>query len=262
MSNPVIQQRLDQKSYHGLWAVNLCENFSLSLAEAKVLSSEIIDEQSRLANAPLKDQEIWFTCIAKHEPAGKRLKDCQKVRVRLELADDPDDPATSNQERLFRLVHRLCWQALEQDGVLSNEDLAQILFSSEKTIRRILERYRKLDIFIPTRGNYKDIGPGTSHKVQAIRLFLKAYTPTRIATFLGHSITSIERYLRDFCLVMAGYEEGFAPLRIARSARLSERLVRQYIELYVQFSQYPEYQPAFDMLSRRFEITKKNGGLA
>lgn len=259
MPNIFVQQRLDQKSYHGLWAVNLCENFSLSLAEAKVLSSEILEEQSRLTNIPLKDQEIWFTCIAKHEPAGKRLKECQKVRVRLELADDPDDPVKSNQDRLFRLVHRLCWQSLEQDGVLSNEDLAQILFSSEKTIRRMLEKYRKQEIFIPTRGNYRDIGPGTSHKVQALRLFLKAYTPTRIATILGHNIASIERYLQDFCLVIAGHEEGFSPLRIARASRMSERLVKQYIELYTHFSQYPEYQPALDMLWLRFEISKKNG---
>lgn len=262
MPNVLEKKRLDQKSYHGLWAVKLCEDFSLSLAEAKVLSSEIIEEQARLTNSPLRDQEIWFTCIAKHEPAGKRLKDCQKVRVRLELADDPDDPSKSNQERLFKLLHRLCWKSLEQGGVLSNEDLAQILFTSEKTIRRMLEQYRTLEIFIPTRGNYRDIGPGTSHKVQALRLFLKAYTPTRIADMLGHNITSIERYLSDFCLVVAGHEEGFAPLRIARSARMSERLVRQYIDLYVQFSQYPEYQPAFEMLRLRFEISKKNGGRA
>lgn len=259
MSNPLVQQRLDHKSYHGLWAVKLCDDFDLSLAEAKVLSSEIIEEQSRLTNSPLKDQEIWFTCIAKHEPAGKRLKECQKVRVRVELADDPDDPAQSTQKRLFRLVHRLCWQSLEQGGVLSNEDLAQILFTSEKTIRRILEQYRNLDIYIPTRGNYQDIGPGTSHKVQALRLFLKAYTPTRIANILGHSITSIERYLRDFCVVIAGHEEGFPPLRIARSSRMSERLVKQYIDLYTEFSQYPEYQPAFEMLRLRFENSKKNG---
>jgi hypothetical protein len=260
MPNPSEQQRIEHKSYHGLWTVKLCQDFSLSLAEAKVLSTEILEEQTRLANTPLQDQEIWFTCIAKHEPAGKRLKDCEKVRVRLALTDNPDDPAPSNHARIDHLVHRLCWQALKQGGVLSNEDLARILFSSEKTIRRILEQYRKRDIFIPTRGNYRDIGPGTSHKVQAVKLFLKAYTPTRIAAMLGHHVMSIERYLRDFCTVMAGHEEGFAPLRIARSARMSEGLVRQYLELYTQFSAYPEYAPVFEALRLRFEHGKKNGG--
>lgn len=260
MSDPKAQQRCEQKSYHGLWTVELCQNFSLSLAEAQILSSEILEEQSRLANAPLQDNEIWFTCLAKHEPAGKRIYDCEKVRVRLKLAEDMEDPAPSNHERVHQLVHRLCWQALEQGGILTNEDLARILFSSEKTIRRILKRYHSQDLFIPTRGNYQDIGPGTSHKVQAIKLFLKAYTPTRIAAMLGHHINSIERYLRDFCMVMAGHEEGFTPARIARSARMSEGLAHQYVRLYTQFREHPEYQPVFEALSLRFESSKKNGG--
>lgn len=114
-------------------------------------------------------------------------------------------------------------------------------------------------IFIPIRGYYQDIGPGTSHKTQAIGLYLKGYSPSKIANFLAHNINSIERYLNDFCTVMMGVDEGYSAARVARNCKLSERLVTDYQALYEKYKDKPDYKPRLDQLRDRLQyLLKKN----
>ncbi|MBT9165778.1 MAG: hypothetical protein DDT25_00433 [Chloroflexi bacterium] len=61
-----------------------------------------------------------------------------------------------------------------------------------------LVTYSKQGVFIPTRGRVRDIGPGVSHKSQAMHLYLKGFTPTEIARMTNHDPHNVDRYLRDF----------------------------------------------------------------
>ncbi|MFQ6093824.1 MAG: DUF1670 domain-containing protein, partial [bacterium] len=213
-----LSHRLRTKSQLFYLTSRLCTHYSLSLAESELLSREILEEIAHGSPESLTDGQIWYTAIHKDEPAGKPLSQCRKVRVKLTL-QAPDDLQITDLHTLKSvLLHRLAWESLEQEAPLTVEDMARILFTSEKSIRRLVAEYRQKGICIPLRGYYKDIGPGTSHKAQAIRLYLKGYFPSQIATFLGHHIQSVERYLDDFCVVMLALEEGYGIPRICRQS--------------------------------------------
>jgi hypothetical protein len=250
-------QRLREKSYSQCLALRLAQDYDLSPVEATTLSEEIIQERSQDNPSFLADGQLWYTVVSKEEPAGKPLSRCQKVRVRLTVFSAEDLAITEPEERRQLLVHRLSWEAYEQGALLTVEDLARLLITSERTISRILTTYARQDIFIPTRGRVRDIGPVVSHKAQAVHLYLKGLTATEIATRLGHHLNSVERYLDDFCLVMMGLEEGYSPARIARNARLGEKLVEEYASLYRQYSSLPEYTPIMARLQERLAYLLK-----
>jgi hypothetical protein len=256
-----LSHRLKTKSQLCFLMSRLCTHYSLSLAESELLSREILEEIAHGSPESLVDGQIWYTAIHKDEPAGKSLSECLKVRVKLTLYAPDDIEIADLRTQKSVLLHRLAWEALEQQGLLTVEDIARLLYTSEKTIRRLTAEYRQQGIFIPLRGYYKDIGPGTSHKAQAIRLFLKAYPPSKIASVLGHHIQSIERYLDDFCIVMMALEEGYSVPRICRQTKLSERLVKEYQAIYSEYTHNPEYEPVLNRLRERlaYLLKKKTG---
>jgi hypothetical protein len=93
--------------------------------------------------------------------------------------------------------------------LLAQEDLTRLLYLSRVTIQRILAEYRRRGDYIPTRGFYHDIGLAPSHKYQVVRLYLRGLQPTEIAKRLCHDLSSVERYLDDFCRVMVALEAKF-----------------------------------------------------
>lgn len=258
--NNLLMKRLKAKTQLFRFISRLTTHYNLSLAAAEVLSNEILDEVANSNKESLQDGQIWYTAVHKDEPAGKSLALCRKVRIKLTLHHPDDVTVTEPHSLKSRLVHRLPWEAISQQAVLTVEDLARILFTSERTIRRLVAEYRAEEIFIPLRGYYNDIGPGTSHKAQAVRLFLKGLSPSKIAIYLAHSLSSVERYLNDFCIVMMGLDEGYSAARIARHSKLSERLVKEYQALYETYKDQPDYQATLGQLRGRlaYLLKKKN----
>jgi len=256
-----LSHRLKTKSQLFFLISRFCTHYSLSPAESELLSREILDEIAHGSPETLADGQIWYTAIHKDEPAGKPLSQCRKVRVKLTLQAPDDIEITDLRTRKAVVLHRLAWEALDQGAPVTVEDMARLLFTSEKSIRRLVAEYREKGICIPLRGYYKDIGPGTSHKAQAIRLFLKGYLPSKIAALLGHHIQSIERYLDDFCVVMMALEEGYSVPRICRQTKLSERLVREYQAIYTEYTANVEYEPVVNRLRERlaYLLKKKTG---
>lgn len=252
-------QRLHEKSYPRCLALRLARDYALSPVEAVTLSDELIRERSQDSPSFLADGQLWYTAVSKDEPAGKPLARCQKARVRLTLFSQEDLYMTEPEMRRQLLVHRLSWEAYEQGAALTVEDLARLLITSERTVSRILSSYVKQDIFIPTRGCVRDIGPGVSHKSQAVHLYLRGFTATEIATRLGHHLSSVERYLDDFCVVMMGLEDGYTTERVARNTRLGEKLVGEYAVLYRRYSTLPDHATIMSRLrDRQAYLLKKN----
>lgn len=93
-------------------------------------------------------------------------------------------------------------EAKEQSALLTQEDLAEILDIDVRTIRRDIQTLRANDIMVPTRGQIKDIGPGVTHRVKAIFLFLEEKEPLEIAKTIKHSLTAVELYIDTFCRVV------------------------------------------------------------
>ncbi|MBP7118212.1 MAG: DUF1670 domain-containing protein, partial [Candidatus Cloacimonetes bacterium] len=178
--------------------------------------------------------------VSAEEPAGKHIRLTKKVTVRLKLIDFNSDLqalaeyglAGLRQHRLARLTR----QAYDQGALLSYEDLAMILSSSPATVRRDVYALNHNGMFVITRGAKLDMGPGLSHKTTIIDYYFKGYSFTEIERITNHSEVSVKRYLADFVQVAALYKQQFSANQIRLIAQKSDRLVREYIELYKTYS--------------------------
>jgi len=187
-----LNQRMQNVAVHGT---------GLSPWEAKVLVEAI--EQVYFTDPALQqasDGQLKYSCVAINEPPGKKIEDCQMVTVLLTLFDPKDqgqlayDGKQASIALRQRRLTRITDQAREQGGLLSQEDLAEILMCDVRTIRRDIESLRKREIVVATRGQVRDIGPGVTHRGIAVRLWLEGKEPVEIARHINHSIAAVENY--------------------------------------------------------------------
>jgi Protein of unknown function (DUF1670) len=213
--------------------------------------------------------QIRLLVVAAEEPAGKALEECQKVSALLTLdAGQPDFQVrvAHGVEGLRRSrILRVTAEAREQGGLLSYEDLAYRLFNcGVRTIVRDVQDLRRREIEVPTRGQQQDIGPGQTHRVQAVRLYLKGLEPNEIARRLYHTLGSIENYGTTFARVAFLVNKGYADDEIAFVMRRSTPLVTAYRKLLGEFQGKPSAgQRLREILARVRSTspgTKKKGG--
>lgn len=258
-------ERITDKTFEKLFSLKLINDYALSPIEARTLIGDIQNHLNEYDSSHPKEGYILFTAVLADEPAGKPLIKCKTKQVRLEVYPSDLIQLAYKDLRAYAklMVQRLCWQSLAQGCTLTQEDLSRLLHCSVSRIRRFLAEYRKAGQYIPTRGNYSDIGPGVSHKSEAIKRYLKGLTVTEISRQMAHSPKSIERYLNDFSLVMTAYvNEHYSPLRISQMMRLSERLAKEYIDIYHQFKDNKDCQYRVEQIQSRaaylFDQSKKN----
>ena len=209
--------------------------------------------------------QMKYSCVSVSEPAGKPIKDCQMVTVTLTLLHDEDtaglrykDKDASIETRRRRLL-RICDEAREQGGLLSQEDLAKLLMSDVRTIRRDIAELKTIGIVVPTRGTVKDIGPGVTHKEIAIRLWLEGKEPTEVAKAIHHSLKATENYLEKFKRVAyLRKEKGFTDFEISRTVGISAAATKTFIEIYNEFKK----KALFDLRMEEIKIAGKAYNLA
>ena len=148
----------------------------------------------------------------------------------------------------------LCDEALEQGGVLTQEDLAILLGTSLSTVKRDDACLMKQGIALLTRGFVEDIGRGVSHKARAVELFLKDYSLSEIARKMAHSPSSVNRYLDDFLVVAFLHRESYPLLTIRKITKLSERLITEYISL-IERAEREGYYGRLNQLLDQFAVS-------
>jgi hypothetical protein len=193
------------------------------------------------ANVTLSSGEIAYEAVAAEEPAGKHIRLTRKVTVRLRLIDFNTDLEALASYGLAGLrrhrLSRVTRQAYDQGALLSYEDLAMLLSTSPATVKRDVYQLRHEGLFIMTRGTKHDMGPGLSHKTIIIDLYMKNYTFSDIELKTNHSENSVKRYLADFIQVASLYRQNFSQAQIRLISQKSDRLVREYINLYETYIQ-------------------------
>lgn len=102
--------------------------------------------------APLRHGQMLYTCVKVEAGAGVALKDCPMQSVTLSLLGEGDDQVHGAEMLRRRRIGRLCEEARDQGGLLTQEDLAQILSCDARTIRRDIKALKQTGIHIPTRG--------------------------------------------------------------------------------------------------------------
>jgi Protein of unknown function (DUF1670) len=211
--------------------------------------------------------QIRLLVVAAAEPAGKPLAECQKVSVVLALdagLEDYQVRLAHGVEGLRRCrILRLTAEAREQGGLLSYEDLAFRLFNcGVRTIVRDVQALRRREIEVPTRGQQQDIGPGQTHRVQAVRLYLQGLEANEIARRLYHTLGSIENYIATFTRVAVLVNKGYADDEIAFVIRRSSPLVAAYRKLFEEFRARPGARRRLGEILSRVQATPaaKKGG--
>jgi Protein of unknown function (DUF1670) len=255
------QGRLDAKSLDNLFRrrIELGANCSPFVSQAILqtvkqtypLDPDDIDRQLGLG-------QIKLLVVAAEEPAGKPLDQGQKVTVCLTLdaaREDYQIRLAHGVEGLRRArILRLTAEARDQGGLLSYEDLAfRLLNCGVRTIVRDVQALRRRGIEVPTRGQQRDIGPGQTHRVQAVRLYLQGLEANEIARRLYHALSSIENYLTTFARVVILVSRGYADDEIAFVIRRSSSLVAAYRKLHAEFQAQPAARRRLDEITARVE---------
>jgi uncharacterized small protein (DUF1192 family) len=161
--------------------------------------------------------------------------------------------------RILRLVD----EALEQGGVLTEEDLARVLQITPRTVIRDIQALKAADHVVQTRGQVKGAGRGQTHKVRIIELWLDRQGYDRIALWAHHSVQSIKRYVATFQRVVTLHREDTAVSQIAFLVGASERLVGDYLALYERVTSHAERLAKLEEELARVnglaELAKKGG---
>lgn len=131
-------------------------------------------------------------------------------------------------------LQRLLDEALDQGAVASQEDLAQALHVSLRTIKRDCATLQAEGLYLPTRGHLHGIGRGQTHKAQIVRLWLLGATYDQIARQTRHSVSAIQRYVQTFVRVVDLHQQGFSDNQVALLLNVSLPLVREYLAVYQQ----------------------------
>jgi len=266
------QGRLDAKTLDNLFRRRIEQGANCSpfvsqailttVKEIYPLDPDDVDRQLGLG-------QIKLLVVAATEPAGKPLEQCQKVTVLLTLDAGPEDfqvRLAQGVEGLRRgRILRVAAEAREQGGLLSYEDLAFRLFNCGlRTIVRDVQALRRRDIAVPTRGQQQDIGPGQTHRVQAVRLYIKGREPNEIARRLYHTIGCIENYVTTFARVVILANKGYSDDEIAFVMRRSSPLVAAYRKLDGEYQAKPTAKRRLGEILARVEATAppaaKKGG--
>lgn len=209
-------------------------NFAPIIADAIVdLSKDFFQSD----NSEVCCGQILYLAISDEEGPGKPILDSKHVEVILTL-DLPEDMDVYEKFGLSayrqHILLRITQEARDQNALLTIKDLVKLLKSSYSTIKRDLKYFRERGLYVPLRGIVKDIGP-SSHKSKIVELYLKGYTTTEIQRSTRHSLQSIERYIKDFSRVSILTQKGESIDNIRLIVGISERLVKEYQELFIKY---------------------------
>ena len=222
------------KSSEGELLWELENSYSLS----PKLSSSILmtAKECLLRDYSLREGQIEVTVIGVEERSGKVVEKMEKKKVRLTIDNGIEDIEILKEYGRISLrqikIERITDEAIEQAGVLSQEDLSKYLGCTVRTIQRDINAVKKKGVEVVTRGYLHNIGRGQTHKVKIIGMYLDGKTYSEIKLTARHSAGAIKRYLESFTKVLMAQSKGiYERKEISSVTGISEGLVKQYLEL-------------------------------
>jgi biotin operon repressor len=157
-------------------------------------------------------------------------------------------------------IQRLLDEAIDQGGVATQEDLAQALQVSVRTIKRDCAVLEAQGIDLPTRGNLHAIGRGQTHKAQIVGRWLDGETYDQIELHTRHCPLSIRRYVQAFVRVVELHRQHFAQQEIARLLEMSVPLVQEYLAVYAKHDSPAARERLADQLERFSQAAAREQG--
>ena len=229
-----IYNRQQIKSSEGEFIYELENSYELS----PKLSSLILltAKECLLRENKLREGQIEVTVVEIEERGGKVIEKLEKKKVRLTIDNGIEDIEVQKEFGRISLrrikIQRICQEAIEQEGVLSQEDVSKYLSCTVRTIQRDIREIKKSGTEIITRGYIHNIGRYQTHKVKIIGMYLDGSTYSEIKLKTRHSVGAIKRYLESFTKVLMAQRQGINSDKDIRAVTgISEVLVKQYKEM-------------------------------
>lgn len=187
----------------------------------------------------LRPGQINWTTIHKHEKGsyGKKISQSEMTNVVLDLVQPQDVIDRANKKRLRDIKReaaaRLFTQAYQQDGCMTNAEVAILLKISPTTVGKYIKEWEEEhETLLPRRGTIHDLGPTLTHKKIIIqKLFLEGKSVGQVQRETYHSPEAIHRYIQTFRQVLLCRQKGFSDEEIAYALKISKRLVAEYQSL-------------------------------
>lgn len=256
--------RLNVKTLEGMFANLITEGTNCSAFESEIIvekAKEVFAIGDHAEGNILQPGQMIWTAIDINEPPGKSLEGCKQRRIILTHISPKEDSEVRRQYgrsvKRQQQILRMAVEAQDQQALLTQEDLARILDTDVRTIRRDIEQLRKNGVCVPTRGQQKDIGPGVTHRVKAITLFLEEKEPVEIARTIKHSLTAVERYIDTFCRVVYCQRQFRDTLKTALVVGVSVATVNTYLDLHTTACQDHSYRDRLAQIEERGRIYYK-----
>jgi hypothetical protein len=234
---------LQQKTLQNALAHRIAEEFPRiggprirELCAAMVL--EVVAQHVRPREHLCHGQVLWMAVSVNDPPRQrKRIADTDLVPVVLDLstADDIDRrverlPA---KKRLLHKALRLCRQAHQQGGLLSNCDLSELLGHIDSEIAKVLtEHERETEQLVPRRATLHDVGTGLTHKrIICRKRYAEGKDAHLVARETYHSLDAVDRYLGQYDRVRHCRLQGLTPHETAHALACSLSLVEEYLAI-------------------------------
>src|SRR5688572_6621106 len=247
-------ERLAEKTAERQFLYELERDFELAPAASRavLVTAQQVLLTPATATAP-REGQMRITAVSVAEPSGKPLQAMKKVAAVVTVDNGLEDLEVLRRfgvvrQRRLRLL-RISEEVLDQDGVVTQEDLGRLLQSAARTIRRDLVALRGEGHWVPTRGVVKATGRGQSHKAKIVELYLKRMTYSEIVRQARHSPKSIQRYVETFGRVVVLWEKGVREAgEVAFLVGISARLAGEYLALRERYDT-PEHRDRLEEIA-------------
>jgi hypothetical protein len=174
---------------------------------------------------------------------GKSIKETRLTTVVLNLVQSQDalDRAKGKRLRVIKkeAVARLCKQAFNQEGCLTNAELSILLKMSPSTVSKYIKEWEiENREVLPRRGSIHDIGPTLTHKRIIIeKLFIEQKTVQQVSRETCHSLPAIQRYISTFKQILLCKQKGMSIEETAFSVGRTVRLVMEYEKIIEEYKE-------------------------
>jgi hypothetical protein len=207
---------------------------------------EVVQSHLRCKEHLTHGQVLWLAVAADDPPRRHQtIADTDLVPVLLDLStcEDVDHrlerlPA---EQRCLAKVLRLCRQAYQQGGLLSNCDLAELLSTSDSRIAHLLATYeRQHRTIVPRRATLHDVGTAMTHKrIICYKRYVQGKQPHVVAKETHHSLEAVDRYLGQYDRVRHCRRQGLSPQQTAHILDCSLPLVEEYLAIDDEIQTHP-----------------------
>jgi DNA-binding CsgD family transcriptional regulator len=199
---------------------------------------EVVHGHIRSKQTVCHGQILWTAVSIDDRPGwSQKIADTDLVPVLLDVSTAQDiqsriDGVHPRQIRLRKAV-RMCHQAYEQGGLLTNYDLSEILNISDSIVGQLLAEYeRQNNTVVPRRGTIHDAGSSVSHKgIICRKRYVEGKSADQIARETYHSIEAVDRYLGQFDRVRHCHRQGLRTIETAHILNCSVSLVKAYRQI-------------------------------